>query len=283
LPYSEHDSRSLLSILYKTKLPFIIVFNKTDVQPHDFALEWMQDFEVFQEALATHQSTSDDDGAPTYMNSLMNSMSLVLDEFYKHLKVGPRGFPFSLQTSLSQSVGVSSMTGDGVAEFFQAVEASREEYERSIPLCLSFYWSFDLPNFAHREYLPELARVRAQRDATLQKQKEDSTARMLADLAVDRASDPNFAARDRWNPEEEEEEEDDGGELNIIDRSASIILGHSAFPFAFRLSRHSGYSEGICLAARCMTGVDVACSVYPLLASLADLIVCHVCLEAMTE
>jgi hypothetical protein len=137
LPHPEHDSYSLLSILYKTKLPFIIVFNKTDVQPHDFALEWMQDFEVFQEALATHQSTTDDDGAPTYMNSLMNSMSLVLDEFYKHLKVGPRGFSFSLQTSLSQSVGVSSMTGDGVAEFFQAVEASREEYERSIHLCFS--------------------------------------------------------------------------------------------------------------------------------------------------
>lgn len=137
LPYFEHNSCSLLSILYKTKLPFIIVFNKTDVQPHDFALEWMQDFEVFQEALATHQSTTDDDGAPTYMNSLMNSMSLVLDEFYKHLKVGPRGFPFSLQISLSQSVGVSSMTGDGVTEFFQAVEASREEYEKSIFLCLS--------------------------------------------------------------------------------------------------------------------------------------------------
>ena len=56
----------------------------------------MQDFEVFQEALATHQSTTDDDGAPTYMNSLMNSMSLVLDEFYKHIKVGPRNFAFLL-------------------------------------------------------------------------------------------------------------------------------------------------------------------------------------------
>jgi len=67
----------------------------------------------------------------------MNSMSLVLDEFYKHLKVGPPGFPFTLQTSLSQSVGVSSMTGDGIAEFFQAVEASREEYEKSVPLPLS--------------------------------------------------------------------------------------------------------------------------------------------------
>ena len=47
----------------------------------------MQDFEAFQAALATHQGTTDDEGEPTYMNSLMNSMSLVLDEFYKHLKV----------------------------------------------------------------------------------------------------------------------------------------------------------------------------------------------------
>ena len=76
------------SILYKTKLPFILVFNKTDVQPHDFAIEWMQDFEAFQAALASHSGTTDDEGEPTYMNSLMNSMSLVLDEFYKHLKVG---------------------------------------------------------------------------------------------------------------------------------------------------------------------------------------------------
>jgi GTPase SAR1 family protein len=76
------------SILYKTKLPFILVFNKTDVQPHDFALEWMSDFEEFQAALASHSGTRDSEGEPTYMNSLMNSMSLVLDEFYKNLKVG---------------------------------------------------------------------------------------------------------------------------------------------------------------------------------------------------
>ena len=75
------------SILYKTKLPFILVFNKTDVRSHDFAVEWMQDFEAFQAALASHQGTTDDEGEPTYMNSLMNSMSLVLDEFYKHLTV----------------------------------------------------------------------------------------------------------------------------------------------------------------------------------------------------
>ena len=58
------------------------------MQPHDFALEWMSDFEEFQAALASHSGTRDSEGEPTYMNSLMNSMSLVLDEFYKNLKVG---------------------------------------------------------------------------------------------------------------------------------------------------------------------------------------------------
>ncbi|KAL0077342.1 GPN-loop GTPase [Phycomyces blakesleeanus] len=93
------------SILYKTKLPFILVFNKTDVVSHEFAVEWMTDFEKFQEALS-HDTT--------YMSSLMNSMSLVLDEFYSHLKV----------------VGVSAVTGNGVEDFFAAVDEAAVEYER---------------------------------------------------------------------------------------------------------------------------------------------------------
>ena len=39
------------SILYKTKLPMILVFNKTDVKDASFAKEWMTDFEAFQDAL----------------------------------------------------------------------------------------------------------------------------------------------------------------------------------------------------------------------------------------
>ncbi len=74
------------SILYKTKLPFILVFNKTDAQSHQFALEWMQDFEKFQEALAAGNATDpssvvtqhglnprarnyDAEGSQGYMNS----------------------------------------------------------------------------------------------------------------------------------------------------------------------------------------------------------------------
>ncbi|URD83453.1 hypothetical protein MUK42_18697, partial [Musa troglodytarum] len=44
------------SILYKTRLPLVLTFNKVDVTRHEFALEWMQDFEAFQAALDTYSS-----------------------------------------------------------------------------------------------------------------------------------------------------------------------------------------------------------------------------------
>ena len=42
---------SSCSILYKMKLPFVVVLNKTDTVDHSFAVDWMNDFEIFQEAL----------------------------------------------------------------------------------------------------------------------------------------------------------------------------------------------------------------------------------------
>jgi hypothetical protein len=40
------------SILYKTRLPIVLTFSKTDVVSHAFAQEWMTDYEKFQEVRA---------------------------------------------------------------------------------------------------------------------------------------------------------------------------------------------------------------------------------------
>ena len=41
-----------LSILYKSKLPLIVVFNKIDVLDHSFAQKWMKDFDEFDASLS---------------------------------------------------------------------------------------------------------------------------------------------------------------------------------------------------------------------------------------
>lgn len=118
------------SILYKTKLPFILVFNKTDVQDHRFALQWMRDFESFQEALYARRQ-EEADGGSGYMHTLMGSMGLVLDEFYKNIRVCSDLFDCLGIAELGvrlQAVGVSAMTGQGVEDFFKAVDEARQEY-----------------------------------------------------------------------------------------------------------------------------------------------------------
>ena len=165
------------SILYKTKLPMILVFNKTDVQDADFAKEWMTDFEKFQEALHKEEEKGvfggeGFGGGSGYMSSLLNSMSLMLEEFYSHLSM----------------VAVSSTTGDGVDAFFEAVEVKREEF--------------------NRDYKPELDRRRTLREEEKVASKEPELTKVMRDLNVS-AARRNTAARAEPDIDHDDEDDED--------------------------------------------------------------------------
>ena len=144
------------SILYKTKLPMILVFNKTDVKDAEFAKEWMTDFEAFQAALKQEEDSGSFGGAEGgaggggsgYMGSLLNSMSLMLEEFYRHLSVVP----------------VSSMTGKGIDDFFQAVKEKAQEFER--------------------DYKPELEKRRKDRQQQKENKREKELGKLMEDMNV---------------------------------------------------------------------------------------------------
>ncbi|KAF2463223.1 ATPase NPA3 [Lindgomyces ingoldianus] len=175
------------SILYKTKLPMILVFNKTDAQNADFAKEWMTDFEAFQDALRNEEEGgsfggegSAVGGGSGYMGSLLNSMSLVLDEFYKHLSV----------------VGVSAMTGDGMDEFFKSVQEKKEEFER--------------------DYKPELERRKKERENAKVATREKELGRLMKDMKVGGTSKPKKGPR-KEEPETVSEAEDTDEEGMQVD------------------------------------------------------------------
>eukprot|EP00884_Botryococcus_braunii_P018336 jgi/Botrbrau1/5186/Bobra.0172s0056.1 len=91
------------SILYKTRLPLLLVFNKADVADPQFAADWMADVDTFNQAVEKEG---------TYAATLSRSLSLVLEEFYHTLS----------------HVGVSATVGSGLGQLFEKVEACRQEY-----------------------------------------------------------------------------------------------------------------------------------------------------------
>lgn len=133
----------------------ILVFNKTDVKDASFAKEWMTDFEAFQEALRRDENADamggvegGGHGGSGYMGSLLNSMSLMLEEFYSHLSM----------------VAVSSRLGTGIDEFFEAVEEKKKEFME--------------------DYLPELERRREEREKQRKKARDTELDKMMQGMAV---------------------------------------------------------------------------------------------------
>ncbi|KAK1771614.1 hypothetical protein QBC33DRAFT_158117 [Phialemonium atrogriseum] len=186
------------SILYKTKLPMILVFNKTDVKDASFAKEWMTDFDAFQEALREDENNNafggvegGGDGAGMgsgYMGSLLNSMSLMLEEFYAHLSV----------------VAVSSMTGQGIDDFFEAVKEKADEFKR--------------------DYQPELERRRADREENKKKAREKELDKMMQGMSVSGPSGSGPQVGDVKDEDEDEMEtfsaDDDDDDEDEDDKTA---------------------------------------------------------------
>jgi hypothetical protein len=121
------------------------------------------------------------------MGSLLNSMSLMLEEFYAHLSV----------------VGVSSRLGTGIDEFFEAVEEKREEFVR--------------------DYLPELERRREEREKQKKESREKELDKMMKGMSVgaqqtapktDNDDDVDVASDD----EDEDDSDDEAKKQGLQDR-----------------------------------------------------------------
>lgn len=142
------------SILYKTRLPFIVALNKVshiysvkfnltklsneqifneqmfhfqvDVVDCNYAMEWISDFEAFQQALEADTS---------YISNLTRSMALTLDTFYSGLRcVGVSALTgmatFCLLSMKSIHLFQFSFVGVGFDKFMELVKEAAIEFEK---------------------------------------------------------------------------------------------------------------------------------------------------------
>ena len=115
------------------------------------------------------------------MGTLAHSMALMLEEFYKSLT----------------AVGVSALTGDGMEDFFKAVDAAAVEYESG--------------------YAAELAAKRAERDVAEAKEREASRKAFEADTLVAAGASVVVDSRRNGNDGEEDGEEEESAAYNAED------------------------------------------------------------------
>jgi len=170
-----NDFLGMKSILYKTKLPLILAFNKVDIVPYDFAKNWMTDFDAFQAALKEDEHGNNEG----YINNLTHSMSLMLEEFYRNLKC----------------VGVSAITGSGMEDFFAAVNEATAEYQT--------------------EYKPEIERLKSEKKKEKEKLLSTQIERLKKEMIESKGQSVVLDARSKsvtFRDDEDEDEDDNDDE-----------------------------------------------------------------------
>jgi Fe2+ transport system protein B len=98
-------------------------------------------------------------------------------------------------------VGVSSMTGQGINEFFEAVAEKAQEFER--------------------DYKPELERRKRQREEEKKAHREKELGKLMKDMAVsgEQSTQPKAptSEMDTLSDMEDEEDEEEAGEGDDVD------------------------------------------------------------------
>jgi len=89
------------SVLYKSNLPLLCVFNKTDVTKSEEMVAWMSDYDKYVDA-----SFAAEQGDESYMSSLSRSSALAMMQFYEDI----------------DHTSVSSATGDGFSDLIKKVD-----------------------------------------------------------------------------------------------------------------------------------------------------------------
>ena len=92
------------SIMYKTKLPMVVVLNKCDIESGENPRRWMQN---------SLELDHDFREVSSYASTFALSMAYALDEFYRHITTAE----------------VSSLTGQGFDELIKSIAVARSEYD----------------------------------------------------------------------------------------------------------------------------------------------------------
>ncbi len=91
------------SVMYRLRLPIVLVFTKTDLVSSAELLEWMGDHDKFSDAIRED---------PRYMASMATSLSGMLETVYSELPVA----------------SVSGVTGEGMEELMVKIGEAKTQY-----------------------------------------------------------------------------------------------------------------------------------------------------------